>query len=283
MEDVLNTVVFGITQSLAKGQFSLEHGTKSSITSLMQTTDAKQILRDASGCVFELSMLLRKKQPSWVQTFADFSMFLYEEIMDIARTFQRCDVISDRYFEGSLKEGIREDRGSGTRLIVTFDDSSKVPSHFVSKFLTNVTNKTNLNEYLAKKFIRYHEGKQSVLCVTLGDSIVSNSEEVLSETDINQCSSEETDAWIVRHVINLGNNGYTDVLVKTVDSDVVMLYLTYADVAKSNGIENFFMCYGPKEKKIDVLENFNRLGANVCKGLSFFHAFTGCDSSFKFL
>ena len=109
--------MFGITQSLAKDQFSLYHGTKSSITSLIQTTDAKQILRDASGCVVELSMLLRKKQPSWVQAFADFSKFLYEEIMDIARTSQRCDVISDRYFEGSLKEGTREDRGTG--LIVT--------------------------------------------------------------------------------------------------------------------------------------------------------------------
>ena len=86
----------------------------------------------------------------------------------------------------------------------------------------------------------------------------------------------------MRHVINLGKNRYTDVLVKTVDSDVVMLCLTYADVAKSNGIENFFMCYGPKDKKIDVFENFNRLGANVCKGLSFFHAFTGCDSVSSF-
>ena len=34
-----------------------------------------------------------KKQPSWVQTFADFSKFLYNKIMDIS-------VITDQYFQG---------------------------------------------------------------------------------------------------------------------------------------------------------------------------------------
>ena len=67
-------------------------------------------------------------------------------------------------------------------------------------------------------------------CVTFGDSIISNSEAVLSETEINQCSSAETDPRIVRHVINPGKKGYTNVQVKAVDSDIVILCLTYADV-----------------------------------------------------
>ena len=69
--------------------------------------------------MIELSMLLWKKQPSWVHPFADFSKFLYNEIMDISSLFNRCDVIMDQYFEGSLKEGAREDHGSGTGLIIT--------------------------------------------------------------------------------------------------------------------------------------------------------------------
>ena len=77
--------------------------------------------------MIELSTLLQKKQPSWVQTFNDFSKFLYNTIMDISSLFNRCDVIIDQYFEGSLKEGTREDRGSGTGLIVTFDDCFEIP------------------------------------------------------------------------------------------------------------------------------------------------------------
>ena len=137
--------------------------------------------------------------------------------------FNRCDVITDRYFEGSLKERTRGDRGSGTGQIITFDDCSEIPPNFISKFLSNVTNKTNLNKYLANKFLTNHEGKQSILCVTFSDSIISNSEALLSETDINQCSNKEADPRIIRHVINLGKKGYTNVQVKTVDSDVVII------------------------------------------------------------
>ena len=283
VEDALNTDVFGIVQSLASVQFSVCHGTKSSIiASLIQTTDVRKIQPDASGCVIELSMLLRRKQPSWVQIFADFSKFLYNKIMDISSLFNRCDVITDQYFEGSLKEGTRENCGSGTGLIVTYDDCSEIPSNFISKFLNNVTNKMNLNKYLVNKFLNYHEGKQSILCVTFGDSIFSNSQALFSETDINQCSSEEVDRRIVRRVINLGKKGYTNVQVKTVDSDVVILCLTHADVAMSNGIESFLVLYGSKDKKIDIIDNFNKLGVSVCKSLTFFHAFTGCDTVSSF-
>ena len=99
----------------------------------------------------------------------------------------------------------------------------------------------------------------------------------MSETDINQCSSEEVDPRFVRHVINLGRKGYTNVQVKAVDSNVVILCLTYADIAMSNGSEGFLVVYGPKNKKIDIIDNFNNFDVNVCKGLAFFHVFTGCE------
>ena len=183
-------------------------------------------------------MLLQKKQPWWVQTFADFSKFLYNEILDISSWFNRYYVIAYRYFEGSLKERTRKSRGSGTWLIITLDDCSEIPPNLISKFLSNVKNKTNLSKYLANKFLTYHEGKQSILGVTFGDSIISNSEAVLPDTNIKQCSSKEAHPRIVCHVIDPGKKGYNNVQVKTVDSDVVILCLTYADVAMSNGIES---------------------------------------------
>ena len=59
---IANTEAFGIAQSLASDPFSLYNGTKSSIiASLIQKTDTREIQSDTSGCVIELSMLLRKK------------------------------------------------------------------------------------------------------------------------------------------------------------------------------------------------------------------------------
>ena len=75
---------------------------------------------------------------------------------------------------------------------------------------------------------------------------------------------------------------YTNVQVKTVDSDIVVLCLTHADVTVSNGIESFLVVYGPKEKKIDIIDNFDKLGISLCKGLAFVHAFTGCNAVLSF-
>ena len=70
--------------------------------------------------------------------------------------------------------------------------------------------------------------------------------------------------------------------VKTVDGNVVILCLIYADDAMSNGIKSFLVVYGPKDKnvidKINVFYNFNKFSVGMCKGLAFFHAFTGCDT-----
>ena len=231
VEDPLMTEVFGIAQSLAIDLFSLCRGKKSSIiASLIQTTGTKKIQPDTSTCVIEPSRILRKKQPSWMQTIGEFSKFFYNEIMDIFSLFDRCGVITDENFEGILKEGAREDRRSGTGLIVTFDDCSEIPPNFNSKFLSNVTSKTNLKKYLANKFLVYHEGKQSVLYITYGNSIISNSEEFLLETGINQCSSEEANSS-----------------------------------GMSNGIESFLVVYSPKDKNVDIIDNFNKFGVGACK------------------
>ena len=72
--------------------------------------------------------------------------------MDMSYLFNRCNVIANQYFEGSIKKRTREDHGSGTGFIVTFDDCSDILPNFISKFLNNVTHKTTLNKYLANNF-----------------------------------------------------------------------------------------------------------------------------------
>ena len=150
--------------------------------------------------------MLFRKQPLQVQTFADFSKILYNQIVNISYLFNTCNVFMGQYFEGSLKEGTRVDHGSGMGLIITFDDYPEIPPNFISKFISNIKDKMNLNKYLANKFLTYHLGKQSILRVTIGDSIISNTK-VLSETGIHQCSSEEANPRLVHNVINLVKKG----------------------------------------------------------------------------
>ena len=48
---------------------------------------------------------------------------------------------------------------------------------------------------------------------------------------------EEADARLIRHEINLSKQGYKNVLIHTVDSDVLLLSIAYADKMIENGGE----------------------------------------------
>ena len=68
------------------------------------------------------------------------------------------------------------------------------PANFETYFLTNVTNKTNLNEYLAQKFIKLHDNDKQTICITYNDTDISNYNNVRSENLITVCISEEADS-----------------------------------------------------------------------------------------
>ena len=94
-----------------------------------------------------------------MKSFEDYARFLHDEI---SRALHQIWFVTDKYFSESLKEGIQDNRGSDG-LIFPFNDSTAFPENFETDFLTNVTNKTNLNEYLAKKLIKLHDNdKQTV-------------------------------------------------------------------------------------------------------------------------
>ena len=51
---------------------------------------------------------------------------------------------------------------------------------FEIDFLTNVTNKTNLNKYLAEKFIKLHDNDKQTICIAYNGTVISNDNNVLN-------------------------------------------------------------------------------------------------------
>ena len=51
---------------------------------------------------------------------------------------------------------------------------------------------------------------------------------LLSKEDISNCTSEEADPRLIRHAINQAKNGFEDITIRTVDSDVFILTLAYS-------------------------------------------------------
>ena len=173
----------------------------------------------------------------------------------MSKNYQRCEIVADRYFEGSLKEGTRNNRGArGSKLI--FNGESLMPKDFSRNFLANSENKENLNIFLAKKFGDFHKNSSQVLVVTLNDGVCSNKEYVFTEELIAYCNVEEADAWLSRHGINLSKQGYKNILIHAVDSDVLLLSIAYANKMIENGTEfiNVNLGTGLDAKIYDVIQ-----------------------------
>ena len=211
-------------------------------------------------------MPLRKKRVSCVKYFEDYARFLYHVILKSAEPYIRFNIVTDRYFSESLKVGVRDNRGFDG-LIFTFNDSTAFPANFETDFLTNVTNKTNLNEYLAQKFIKLHDNDKQTICITYNDTVTSNDNNALNENLITVFTSEEADSRMIRHGINLGINDYKEVSRETVG-------IGYANIVTDTDVENFSVVSGPKEKYFDVFDNLRYFGEDMCRALPYLHAFT---------
>merc|ERR1712105_321860 len=102
----------------------------------------------------------------------------------------------------------------GTRLL--FDDTTILPSKFQVDFLKNSENKDELGCYLAKKYIEFHLNQNLDLVVTYEHTILSSDIAILDEESIVNCTSEEADQRVIRHILNLNNKiNYSDILVCT--------------------------------------------------------------------
>ena len=107
---------------------------------------------------------------------------------------------------------------------------------------------------------------------------------LLDQQDISDCTAEEADPRIIRHSINLAKNGYKDITIRTVDSDVVVLSLANVPHMTENGATSIFtqLVNSNGTDEFDLIDLYATDGADVCMRLPFFHAFTGCDTASSF-
>ena len=80
-----------------------------------------------AALVIELSPIVQGQDVTRCENFLELSSILYQRISDLAQGYGRVDIITDRYFNGSLKEGLRESRGVGS--FFEFTDTTKIPSN----------------------------------------------------------------------------------------------------------------------------------------------------------
>ena len=152
-ETLFSTEINGVAQAMAETDTKLYRGKKSQMLKRFSKWKYSEPCKrnTKAAMVVEMSTVIQINANVPVSTFDDFSKLLYIYILNLSKGYKRVDIVCDRYLEDSIKEDLREDRGSGSRKI--FNDSTKFPKSFRTDFLANSQNKESLNHYLAEKFM----------------------------------------------------------------------------------------------------------------------------------
>ena len=107
----------------------------------------------------------------------------------MSRGYKRCDVVADQHFVARLKEGKRKKRGDDGSTM-QFTDDTQFSSNF-GDFLSNNVNKNSLGQFFIHKLLVIHCDESSVkFVVTLNDTILTNTHDLLFQNDINYCTTK---------------------------------------------------------------------------------------------
>ena len=148
-------------------------------------------------------------------------------------------------------------------------------------FLRNTKNKIQPFSLLANHALRDSNNKHVV--TNVGDVVRSSRQCGTAIAGLSWCSSEEADGRIIAHLKDMVKYGAQFVLICTVDSDVVVLAVSFYSTLKKDGLLNLWIKFG-KGKNQSYLPAHTIADSLLDKAIALrgFHSFTGCDTTSAF-
>ncbi|KAH9640140.1 hypothetical protein HF086_002800 [Spodoptera exigua] len=207
--------------------------------------------------------------------------------MSILTAFKapRVDIVFDQYFSPSIKDYERMRRNEQRTIDFNIIGPSQTrPTDFM-KELKNIKFKESFVQFL----IDYWATDE--MATFIGNTLIklnydscysyivkNNVVEMTIDENLACNNHEEADTKIIHHVCKLDTYRKTNVLLKSSDTDVLIIMLGNMDHLQSDDL-NIFMEYGTGNSKryINVTKLYMELGPSLCASLPGFHALTGCD------
>ena len=211
-------------------------------------------------------------KPAAARTFREYAQDVFlpyvEQQLDKA---QRVDVVWDDYRPDSLKAQTRDMRGKGIRRRV--EPNNAVPKNW-AEFLRINANKTELFAILIREIVTISTDKQ-VICTIDRDVIC---RQPMDKEGLAPCSHEEADSRMMVHGAHAANT-YNNIMIRTVDNDVVVLAV-YAFAQLISSLNELWVAFGTGKhyRLIPAHKTCAAIGLDKCLALPMFHAFTGCDT-----
>jgi hypothetical protein len=225
--------------------------------------------------VLDGAAVVQMLNPGQCRTFVDYADKIFlPHIETHLRKANRVDLVWDQYLTGSLKTATRAKRGSGVRRKVL--PSAELPRNWAD-FLHCAENKTELFHFLSHRLVSMHVGANKQLVVTDGGHVLCTTPDLCALLD--PCSHEEADTRMILHVASATAAGFSKILIRTVDTDVVVLAIACFH-RLSVPVSELWVAFGAGKhlRYLPIHLLATLLGSDRSCALPFFHAFTGCDT-----
>ena len=152
-------------------------------------------------------------------------------------------------------------------------------------FLQNYGNKVNLFSSLSTAVINKTSNSEVVIYSTREDKVIANTVQGISQVNlknVSPCNQEEADGRIIFHLADASHQGHSKAMVRTVDSDVIVIGISKFEHL---GLQELWIDFGTGKahRYIPVHTICQNLGPDRCCALPLFHSFTGCDTTSSFL
>ncbi len=102
---------------------------------------------------------------------------------------------------------------------------------------------------------------------------------------LQDCDHEEADTRLALHLFDAINHGARNILVCTVDTDVIVILIGLLfDINSSAITTTIWVAFGTGRnfRYYNINNIINTLGADKSRALPFFHTFSGCDTTSQF-
>jgi len=231
------------------------------------------------AAVLDGAVIVSMLKPVNVKTFEEyvgsvFMPYIYSQMSKV----HRLDVVWDCYQQASVKGLMRVKRGCAARQQV--HSSAPVPRNW-QEFLRNDENKTALFCYLADQMCIKPIPNGKVLVSTCGE-MVKSTQCSFDASNLQPCTHEEADTRMLLHAADIVRAGFDKVVVRTVDTDVVVLAIAFHDKIKCTELWIAFGT-GRHFRHISIHDLASALGPQRSCGLPVFHSLSGCDTVSAFV
>ncbi|KAL8599495.1 hypothetical protein ACOMHN_065946 [Nucella lapillus] len=205
---------------------SLCTGTKSDLlTCLEEVSDAKTETPVTTCIVLDGAAIIQMLKPAASKTFEEYVQQIVIPYMSTKlQTVSRLDLVWDTYLADSLKGSTCAKRGQGVQRHVVA--AAVIPGNW-QNFLRVDSNKNELFRFLSATLMEWFDQEDKQIIITDGEAVLSKP--LLPDpTSLTPCNHEEADSRMLLHASHAAQHGHHAILIRTVDTDVVVLAVSLA-------------------------------------------------------